>query len=145
MTSLKACEAVAIQPVVEEVAVDLAEDEPNGERVDTYSRDVFVDIVRGRDPYRLEHFVAGLLNAMGYRASATLKRGDGGVDVIASRDPLGLEPPIIKVQCKRTVSRIGSPEVQKLAGGACAWRLGARAIRHVGQVLRRRHPHRTNR
>lgn len=102
--------------VADEDAVELAEGEPNAERVDTYSRDFVVDALRKMDPYRFEHLIAGLLQAMGYRAAATQASGDGGVDVIASRDPLGLEPPIIKVQCKRTVSAIGSPEVQKLAG-----------------------------
>lgn len=68
------------------------------------------------DAYRFEHFVAGLLTALGYRATATVASGDGGVDVIASRDPLALEPPIIKVQCKRTINTIGAPDVQKLAG-----------------------------
>jgi restriction system protein len=102
--------------VADEVAVDLAEDEPNAERVDTYSRDFVVEVLRTMDPYRFEHFIAGLLRAMGYRASATQASGDGGVDVIASRDPLGLEPPIIKVQCKRTVGAIGGPDVQRLAG-----------------------------
>jgi len=74
---------------VEEDEVDLAEDEPNAERVDTYSRDYVVGILRQMDAYRFEHFVAGLLQAMGYRASATVASSDGGVDVIASRDPLG--------------------------------------------------------
>lgn len=96
--------------------VDLAEDEPNAERVDTYSRDFVVDILRHMDTYRFEQFVAGLLRAIGYRADATVASGDGGVDVIASRDPLAIEPPIIKVQCKRTTSTIGGPDVQKLAG-----------------------------
>lgn len=96
--------------------VYLAEDEPNAERVDTYSRDFVVDVLRHMDPYRFEQFVAGLLTAMGYRATATVASGDGGVDVIASRDPLAIEPPIIKVQCKRMISTIGAPEVQKLAG-----------------------------
>ena len=103
-----------VPPGVDEV--DLVEDEPNAERVDTYSRDFVVDILRHMDAYRFEHFVAGLLTAMGYRATATVASGDGGVDVIASRDPLAIEPPIIKVQCKRTVSTIGGPDVQKLAG-----------------------------
>lgn len=96
--------------------VDLAEDEPNAERVDTYSRDFVVDILRRMDAYRFEHFIAGLLTALGYQANVTVASGDGGVDVIASRDPLGIEPPIIKVQCKRTIATIGGPDVQKLAG-----------------------------
>jgi restriction system protein len=104
------------QVVDDAEAVDLAEDEPNAERVDTYSRDFVADALRKMDAYRFEHFMAGLLQAMGYRAAATQASGDGGVDVIASRDPLGLEPPIIKVQCKRTVGAIGGPDVQKLAG-----------------------------
>jgi len=94
----------------------LVEDEPNADRVDSYSRDFVIDILRHMDAYRFEHFVAGLLRAIGYRASATVASGDGGVDVIASRDPLALEPPIIKAQCKRTIATIGAPEVQKLAG-----------------------------
>ena len=88
----------------------------NAERVDTYSRDFVVDTLRHMDAYRFEHFVAALLCAMGYRANATVASGDGGVDVIASRDPLAIEPPIIKVQCKRTIATIGAPDVQKLAG-----------------------------
>jgi restriction system protein len=100
----------------DEDQVDLADDEPNAERVDTYSKDFVVGILRRMDAYRFEHFVAGLLQAMGYRAQATVASGDGGIDVIASRDPLAIEPPIIKVQCKRTVNTIGGPDVQKLAG-----------------------------
>ena len=68
------------------------------------------------DPYQFEQFSAGLLQAMGYNAQVTKASGDGGFDVIAYRDPLGLEPPIIKVQCKRTLGTIGGPDVQKLAG-----------------------------
>ena len=71
---------------------------------------------RHRRPHRFEEFTAGLLRAMGYRATATPPSGDGGVDVIAHRDSLGLEPPIIKVQCKKTLSTIGGPDVQKLSG-----------------------------
>lgn len=103
----------ADQPDAEVV---LAEDEPSAERVDTYSRDFVADILKHLDPYRFEHFIAGLLRAMGYRATATVASGDGGVDVIASRDALSIEPPIIKVQCKRTTNTIGAPDVQRLAG-----------------------------
>ena len=67
-------------------------------------------------PYRFEMFTAGLLQAMGYRAEVTPASGDGGVDVITYRDPLGLEPPIPKVQCKRTLNTIDGPDVQKPMG-----------------------------
>jgi restriction system protein len=96
--------------------IEIAQEEPNAERVDTYSRDFVAGVLRHMDAYRFEHFIAGLLTAMGYRASATVASGDGGVDVIASRDALALEPPIIKVQCKRMISTVGAPEIQKLIG-----------------------------
>lgn len=38
------------------------------------------------------------------------------MDVIAHRDPLGVEPPQIKVQCKHFTSAVGAPEVQQLNG-----------------------------
>jgi restriction system protein len=53
---------------------------------------------------------------MGYRARVTKASGDGGVDVIAHKDLLGFEPPIIKVQCKQTFDQIGRPHVQQLHG-----------------------------
>ena len=66
--------------------------------------------------YEFEHFVAHLLECMGYHARVTKASGDGGVDVIAHRDELGFEEPIIKVQCKQTLGASGRPDVQKLFG-----------------------------
>lgn len=94
----------------------VAVEEPHAERVETYTTDVIVDTLRRMDPIDFERFTASLLTAMGYFATATRGSGDGGVDVIASRDALGLEPPIVKVQCKRKTSTVGGPEVQQLLG-----------------------------
>ncbi|CAL8900494.1 hypothetical protein KVA01_22610 [Kocuria varians] len=63
-----------------------------------------------------EHFVADLLRAMGYQARVTSYSADGGVDVVAHRDVLGLEPPLIKVQCKHTTATKGRPDIQGLLG-----------------------------
>jgi restriction system protein len=63
-----------------------------------------------------EHFIAHLLGCMGYTVRVTQKSGDGGVDVIAHNDKLGFEPPIIKVQCKRTTSQISETQVRELLG-----------------------------
>lgn len=68
------------------------------------------------DGYEFEHFVAHILECMGYKARVSSKSGDGGVDVIAHKDQLGFEPPIIKVQCKRSTSANGEPEVNQLLG-----------------------------
>jgi len=61
-------------------------------------------------------FVAHLLNTMGYRTRVSPEGTDGGVDILAHRDELGFEPPIIKVQCKSTVGKVGDPEVSALYG-----------------------------
>ena len=94
-----------------------AEDEPNAERIEDYTHDFVIEtLLKQIEGVRFEYFIAHLLEAMGYRTQVTQASGDGGFDVIAHRDPLGLEPPIIKVQCKRTIGGIGAPDVQKLTG-----------------------------
>jgi restriction system protein len=67
-------------------------------------------------PDQFEFFVAELLRCMGYFARVTPYKGDGGVDIIAHKDELGFEGPVIKVQCKQTLSSIGGPQVQQLLG-----------------------------
>lgn len=101
----------------DEAATITAEEAPNAERIETHSRDFVVKTLMAQiDGIKFEHFIAHLLTCMGYRTQVTQASGDGGFDIIAHRDPLGLEPPIIKVQCKRTISSIGQPDVQKLTG-----------------------------
>ncbi len=109
--------SVSAVAVAADEAAAHAEDEPNAERIETYTRDFVIEtLLKELEGFRFEYFVAHLLEAMGYRTQVTQAVGDGGFDVIAHRDPLGLEPPIIKVQCKRTVGGIGAPDVQKLTG-----------------------------
>lgn len=66
--------------------------------------------------HQFEEFIAHLLECMGYTARVTPKSGDGGVDVIAHMDPLGFQPPIVKVQCKRTTSQTPRSDVDQLLG-----------------------------
>lgn len=66
--------------------------------------------------HQFEDFMAHLMECMGYTARVTPKSGDGGVDVIAHMDPLGFQPPIVKVQCKRTTGQTPRPEVDQLLG-----------------------------
>ena len=63
-----------------------------------------------------EHVVAAVFEAMGYTATVTPPSGDHGVDVVAHPDPLGLEPPFVKVQAKSGTSSVGGPEVNQLKG-----------------------------
>lgn len=62
------------------------------------------------------NFVAHLLNTMGYRTRVSPPGPDGGIDIIAHKDELGFEPPIIKVQVKSKEGSSGNPEVSQLYG-----------------------------
>jgi restriction system protein len=77
---------------------------------------VIKQLKNGMSSEMFEHFIAELLRCMGYYARVTRFSGDGGVDIIAHKDELGFEPPIIKVQCKQSLSTIGGPAVQQLLG-----------------------------
>jgi len=100
-------------------AVDVAAEAPSAERIEADTRDfVIATLMRELEGAQFEHFVAHLLEQMGYRTRVTQASGDGGVDIIAHRDALGLEPPIIKVQCKRTTGSMGGPDVQRLTGSS---------------------------
>ncbi len=61
-------------------------------------------------------FVAHLLEAMGYQTRVSPEGPDGGIDILAHKDELGFEPPIIKVQVKSTEGSIGDPVVSALYG-----------------------------
>jgi restriction system protein len=70
------------------------------------------------------HFVAELLRTMGYRTRVSSEGSDGGVDIVAHRDELGLEPPIIKVQVKSSEGNIGGPDISQLIGNVGAAEYG---------------------
>lgn len=111
-------EQVASPSAPNEEAVEhaVAED-PNAERIHQFTRDFIASRLLTEISHEaFEHFTADLLRCMGYQARVTQYSADGGVDVIAHKDPLGLEPPIIKVQCKHTAATQGKPEVQRLIG-----------------------------
>jgi restriction system protein len=68
------------------------------------------------DAYEAQSLVAGLLRAMDYHTTESPPGADQGVDIVASRDPLGLELRV-KVQVKaRPNTRSGAPELVQLAG-----------------------------
>jgi restriction system protein len=49
---------------------------------------------------------------------------DGGVDIIAHKDELGFEPPIVKVQVKSAEGSIGDPIVSALYGKVASGEFG---------------------
>ncbi|MTB72481.1 restriction endonuclease [Arsenicicoccus sp. MKL-02] len=94
-----------------------AEEEPNADRIQQHTQDFIVRTLhRSLTHEQFELFTADLLRVMGYQARTTSYSQDGGVDVIAHKDRLGLEAPLIKVQCKHTTVSQGAPQVQQLVG-----------------------------
>jgi len=73
--------------------------------------------IRAMNPYEFQDLAAALLRGMGYFTPFVAPKGkDGGVDVIAYRDPLGTVSPRIKVQVKHTQSSIGAQDIRQLMG-----------------------------
>lgn len=76
------------------------------------------DHILQKSPYDFQDMAAILLDAMGYHISFVSPKGkDGGIDILAYTDPLGVKPPRIIVQVKhRPDSSISSDDIQRLAG-----------------------------
>jgi restriction system protein len=105
-------------PGIEE---DIADDDTAAFAASLQAEETTTDFVLRRimtelSGFEFEEFVAHLLECMGYTARVTPRSGDGGVDVVAHKDALGFEPPIIKVQCKRISATTGEADVNQLLG-----------------------------
>jgi restriction system protein len=74
--------------------------------------------ILSKNPYEFQDLVAALLRGMGYYTPFVAPQGkDGGIDVIAYRDPLGTVSPRIKVQIKHRGSNPANvQEVRQLMG-----------------------------
>lgn len=104
-------------PASPDADVDETVDEPRASRIERHTRDFILEVLHtGISHQAFEEFTAALLQSVGYQARVTRYSQDGGVDVLAHRDQLGIEPPLIKVQCKHTTATIGAPAVHQLVG-----------------------------
>jgi len=98
---------------------------PVAEEIEKTTRDfVLKRLAQDLKGHPLEHFVAQLLGLMGYRTRVADEGADGGVDVVAHKDELGIEPPIIKVQVKGGEDRVGDPTVSALYGKVASGEFG---------------------
>lgn len=75
-------------------------------------------ITKNFDPYSFQELCAALFRGMGYYTPFVAPKGkDGGVDIIAYKDPVGSTIPHIKIQVKyRQDTKANSQEVQQLKG-----------------------------
>jgi predicted Mrr-cat superfamily restriction endonuclease len=96
---------------------------------DSYSRAASITPCSVILPYDFQKLVGALLVGMGYHVPRISPPGpDGGVDVVAYRDPLGVTSPRLKVQVKHRDQKVTVKEVRELEGllrkapGGRAWR-----------------------
>lgn len=101
-------------PTLEDVAE--SEEILNADDIEELTRDfVLKQLSKNLKGLPLEEFVAHLLEKMGYKARLA-KTNEPSVDIIAYKDELGFEPPIIKVQVKSSDSKISDRDVSALYG-----------------------------
>src|ERR1051325_629378 len=102
-----------IVPVKEDPTVPLVQSD-----IEETTRDFIIKtLAQELKGHPFASFVGHLLNTMGYRTKVAPEGADGGVDIIAHKDELGFEPPIIKVQVKSAEnSAVGDPVVTALYG-----------------------------
>jgi restriction system protein len=100
------------EPVEEEREREMALDE-----IESLALDGIIRAINSKTPYEFQDLSAALLRAMGYFTPFVAPRGkDGGVDVMAYRDPLGTQSPRIKVQIKHRESTTPVADVRQLMG-----------------------------
>ena len=94
-----------------------AEDEPSIERITELTQDFVLRTFQVElQGHGFAEFCGWLLEAMGYSTRVSPPGADGGIDIVASEDALGVKEPLLKVQCKSGAGSSGSPEVQALNG-----------------------------
>ncbi len=76
------------------------------------------DHIRALGPYEMQDLVAALLRGMGYVTPFIAPKGpDGGTDVLAMPDALGVKTPHVRVQVKhRQDQKCSGPEIDSLQG-----------------------------
>jgi restriction system protein len=110
------------QPEVSEAvatSVDetVRQEEISAEAIEQSAYDQIEGFVNRKTPYEFQDLAAALLRGMGYFTPFVAPAGkDGGVDIVAYRDPLGTSSPRIKVQIKHRESPASVQEVRQLIG-----------------------------
>lgn len=75
------------------------------------------DHINHLGPYDFQKLVAELLTAMGYHVPFVAPPGrDGGIDIVAYKDPLGTSTPRIRTQVKHRDQKFTVKEVRELEG-----------------------------
>ncbi len=102
---------------VEEEVAEEKDIEATLEDVQSRALDGIKAYIDLKNPYEFQDLCAALLRGMGYYTPFVAPRGrDGGIDIIAYRDPLGTVTPRIRLQIKHRDSKATGAEVHQLLG-----------------------------
>lgn len=114
-------EAAGSRPACSDSSADVDDNAANDEETLAATYDNGIELIKDRvnqlDWEDMERLVAGMLKAMGYCARVMPKGPDGGRDVVASPDALGLESPRIVAEVKHRKGAMGAPAVRSFIGG----------------------------
>lgn len=110
------------QPVISESEIAATEelekqDELSSEEIEQAADEQIENYINRKTPYEFQDLAAALLRGMGYFTPFVAPVGkDGGVDIVAYRDPFGASSPRIKVQIKHRETPAKVEEVRQLMG-----------------------------
>lgn len=98
------------EDVDKEVAITL-------DQIEQIAMEELKKFIKTKNAYEFQDLAAALLRGMGYYTPFVAPRGkDGGVDILAYRDPLGTVSPRIKIQVKHREQSATVQEVRQLMG-----------------------------
>jgi restriction system protein len=86
------------------------------QRIQEIALEGLTKYISSKDGYEFQDLVAALLRGMGYFTRTSPRGKDGGVDIVAYRDPLGTQSPRIKVQVKHREQQATVQQVRELMG-----------------------------
>jgi restriction system protein len=113
----KARSSSSISDLEEEGEVDKAVRQTAYDQAVEQAREEIENHINDMGPYDFQKLVEELLKAMGYFVPFNAKPGrDGGIDLSAYKDALGITPPRIKVQIKHREQKLTVKEVRELEG-----------------------------
>ena len=105
------------ESAVQEIESEVQEQEIPFDQIEQIAMEGLEAHINAQNPYEFQDLVAALLRGMGYYTPFVAPKGkDGGVDIVAYRDPLGTESPRIQVQIKHRESPASVQEVRQLMG-----------------------------
>jgi restriction system protein len=85
------------------------------ENAQSTARSEIENFINGIGPYEFQDLVAALLRGMGYYTPFVAPGGpDGGLDILAYKDPFGSVAPRLKVQVKHRDQKVTVKEVREL-------------------------------